>query len=250
MSANWDPADFGIISRRVYGLRGLVTGPLVHGSWGHLISNTLPLLVLTWMMMYFYRRVAQQAFFAIYFLTGTAVWIFARPVSHIGASGVIYGLVAFIFWNGIFRRSMRSIILGVIVMLLYSGMFLGVLPDQEGISWESHLLGGLMGIAVSYYFRGQLEEGENEEKPDPFADERGMERQPFLPRDIFEKTKTQREAEAAEKPLSKGRNRRGISAFLESEVRRTGVFITKAWRREGFAKLLRLRAFAVKNHNF
>lgn len=198
LSAHWDPADFGIISRRVYGMRGIVTGPLVHGSWGHLISNTLPLLVLTWMMMYFYRRVAQQAFFAIYFLTGAAVWMFARPVSHIGASGVIYGLVAFIFWNGIFRRSMRSIILGVIVMLLYSGMFLGVLPDQEGISWESHLLGGLVGIAVSYYFRGQLEEGENEEKPDPFADERGAEKQHFLQRDLFEKTKAQRQAEAEE----------------------------------------------------
>ncbi len=203
MAAEWDPAEFGIISRRVYGIRGMVTGPLVHGSWGHLISNTFPMLVLTWMMTYFYRRVAQQAFFAIYFLTGAMVWLFARPVSHIGASGVIYGLVAFIFWNGIFRRSLRSIILGAIVMLLYSGMFLGVLPDQEGISWESHLLGGLVGIAVSYYFRDQLEEGEDEEERDPFADERNVEKQFFLPRDIFDKTKAQRHAEAEEEERRK-----------------------------------------------
>lgn len=203
MAAEWDPAEFGIISRRVYGIRGMVTGPLVHGSWGHLISNTFPMLVLTWMMTYFYRRVAQQAFFAIYFLTGAMVWLFARPVSHIGASGVIYGLVAFIFWNGIFRRSLRSIILGAIVMLLYSGMFLGVLPDQEGISWESHLLGGLVGIAVSYYFRDQLEEGEDEEERDPFADERNVEKQFFLPRDIFDKTKAQRQAEAEEEERRK-----------------------------------------------
>lgn len=205
LASAWDPAEYGIIPWRSYGLRGIVTGPLVHGVksgdwWSHIASNTFPLLVLTWMLMYFYRRVALQAFFSIYVLTGVAVWLFAyRPisVSHIGASGVIYGLVAFIFWNGIFRRSLRSIILSLIVMLLYSGMFLGVLPDQEGISWESHLLGGVVGIVVSFYYRSQLEEGEDEHRPDPFADERNAEKEYFLPRDVFEKTKAQRLVEEA-----------------------------------------------------
>ena len=213
MAAGWDPADYGIISRRVYGLRGIVTGPLVHGSWGHIFSNTFPLLILTWMMAYFYRRVAQQAFFAIYLLTGTMVWMFARSVSHIGASGVIYGLVAFIFWNGIFRRSMRSIILGGIVMLLYSGMFLGVLPDQEGISWESHLIGSLAGIFAAFLFKGELEDEEAKEVHDPFADERDAEKTYFLPQDIFEKTKAHRAAEAEEEARRRAQDNDPFSGF-------------------------------------
>ena len=89
----FDPGLYGIMSRRLWGIRGIVTGPLVHGSWGHLISNTVPLFVLAFLTFYFYRKIAAQAFWLIYFLTGIAVWLFARPVSHIGASGVVYGLV-------------------------------------------------------------------------------------------------------------------------------------------------------------
>lgn len=195
---HWDPAAYGIMSRRVWGLTGIFTGPLVHGSWKHLISNTFPLFVLSAMSMYFYRKVSMRAFWMIYFLTGISVWVLARPVSHIGASGLVYGLVSFIFWNGIFRRSLRSIILAIVVMLVYSGMFMGVLPDQEGISWESHLLGSLAGIFASFWFKGELEEEEAADAHDPFADERNAEKEYFLPRDAFEKTKQQRLEEAEE----------------------------------------------------
>jgi membrane associated rhomboid family serine protease len=190
----WDPAAYGIMSRRLWGLPGIITGPMVHGSWKHLISNTFPLFVLSALSLYFYRKVAMRAFWMIYFLTGASVWLLARQVSHIGASGIIYGLVSFIFWNGIFRRSLRSIILAIIVMLVYSGMFMGILPDQEGISWESHLLGSLAGIFASFWFKGELEDEEALAVHDPFADERNMEKQYFLPRDIFDQTKAQRQA--------------------------------------------------------
>lgn len=196
MMDGFDPGSYGIMSRRAWGLRGIVTAPLVHGSLKHLISNTVPLFVLTFIALYFYRKVAMRAFWIIYFLTGAAVWLFARPVSHIGASGVIYGLVAFMFWNGIFRRSLRSIVLAGIVMLLYSGMFLGVLPDQEGISWESHLIGSLAGIFASFLFKGELEDEESTDTTDPFAEERNQEKTYFLPQDIFEQTKAERLAEA------------------------------------------------------
>ncbi|MBX2890135.1 MAG: rhomboid family intramembrane serine protease [Saprospiraceae bacterium] len=194
VAVGFDPGEYGIMSRRLWGLRGILTGPLVHGSWGHLISNSFPLFVLTGISLYFYRKVAIRAFWMIYLLTGLAVWVFARPVSHIGASGVVYGLVAFIFWNGIFRRSLRSIILAAVVMLLYSGMFMGILPDQEGISWESHLLGSLAGILASFWYKEELEDDEAT-RHDPFADERNVERQYFLPRDVFDKTKRERAAE-------------------------------------------------------
>lgn len=195
--AEWDPGDYGIISRRMYGIWGILTGPMVHGSWEHLASNSVPLFVLTVICLYFYKKVAIRAFWIIYLLTGFAVWLLARQVSHIGASGVVYGLLAFVFWNGIFRRSIRSIILALIVMLLYSGMFMGVLPDQEGVSWESHLLGSMMGILTSFWFKGELEDDEID-RHDPFAEERNQEKQYFLPRDIFDKTKAQRAFEEAE----------------------------------------------------
>ncbi|MBK8556617.1 MAG: rhomboid family intramembrane serine protease [Lewinellaceae bacterium] len=194
----WDAGAYGIISRRWYGFWGILTGPLVHGSWEHLISNTFPLFVLLIIMQYFYRKVALRAFWVIYFLTGICVWVLARPVSHIGASGIVYGMVAFIFWNGIFRRSLRSIMLALIVLVLYSGMFMGVLPDQEGISWESHLLGSLVGIFTSFWFKRELEDDEMESDEHPFADERYLEKQYFLPRDAFDKTKAQRAMEAEE----------------------------------------------------
>ncbi len=198
VTEGFDPGAYGIMSRRAWGLRGIVTGPLIHGSWKHLISNTLPLFVLTFISLYFYRKVAMRAFWLIYFLTGASVWLFARPVSHIGASGVIYGLVSFMFWNGIFRRSLRSIVLAAIVMLLYSGMFLGVLPDQEGISWESHLIGSLAGIFAAFLFKGELEDEETKDTGHPFVDDYSEEKTYFLPQDIFEKTKAHRAAEAAE----------------------------------------------------
>ncbi|HOY06061.1 MAG TPA: rhomboid family intramembrane serine protease [Saprospiraceae bacterium] len=191
----FDPGMYGIMSRRIWGLQGILTGPMVHGSWEHLLSNTFPLFVLTAMTLYFYKKVAMRAFWTIYLLTGLSVWIFARPVSHIGASGVVYGLVSFIFWNGIFRRSLRSIMLAAIVMILYSGMFMGILPEQEGISWESHLLGSIVGIFTSFWFKTELEE-EEVRPDDPFADERDQQKQYFLPRDVFEKTKMQRLLEA------------------------------------------------------
>ncbi len=198
--SGFDPGMYGIMSRRIWGLQGILTGPIVHGSWGHLASNSLPLFVLTAMTLYFYRKVAMRAFWTIYLLTGVSVWLFARPVSHIGASGIVYGLVSFIFWNGIFRRSLRSIMLAAIVMILYSGMFMGILPEQEGISWESHLLGSLVGIFTSFWFKSELEE-EEEHSEDPFADERNQEKQYFLPRDIFDKTKAERFAEAEARRL-------------------------------------------------
>ncbi len=192
-----EASDYGIIPRTVFGLRGIVTAPLVHGSWAHLLSNTLPLFVLSALAFYFYKKAALRAFWMIYFMTGVLVWIFARMVSHIGASGVVYGLVAFLFWNGIFRRSVRSVILALVVLFFYSGMFMGILPNEEGVSWESHLLGSISGVFAAFWFKGELEDDEIERK-NPFADEQFAEKQLFLPPGIFHKTKAQRRAEAEE----------------------------------------------------
>ena len=186
-------SQYGVYPRRAFGLKGIFFSPLLHSGWPHLLSNTPPLFVLSAMILFFYRRIAIPSFFTIYFLTGLAVWIFARDNAfHIGASGVIYGLVAFVFWNGIFRRNLKSIVLALIVVFYYGGMFVGIVPGQEpNVSWESHLLGGIIGIFTSFWFKNQIEKDEKkpvyswETEPDKPLDY-------FLDRDTFQKTKQER----------------------------------------------------------
>ncbi len=178
--------SFGIYPRNIAGLRGIVLAPLIHADVQHLLSNSVPLFLLTITLIAFYPRAGWRAFWLIYLLTGMGVWLFARPVYHIGASGVVYGLVAFVFWTGIFRRSLKTIVLSLVVTLLYSGYLAGILPNQEGISWESHLLGGLAGIFVAWWFQDAAEEDEH---PHALAEPEEEESEPqyFLPRDIFDR---------------------------------------------------------------
>ncbi|HFA48651.1 MAG TPA: rhomboid family intramembrane serine protease [Bacteroidetes bacterium] len=191
MVSGMDFGKFGVFPREVFGLRGILFSPLIHSGLPHLISNSAPLFVLSLMIVYFYPRVAKRSMLMIYFLTGLAVWIFARRVFHIGASGVVYGLVSFVFWMGIFRRSLKSIVLALIVTVLYSSYFLGILPNQEGISWESHLLGGLVGIFTAYWYKEEIETDEEEQRP--VWEDEPLDSKYFLERDIFEKTKAERE---------------------------------------------------------
>ena len=180
--------QLGVYPRIPQGLKGIIFSPLVHSDWQHLISNSVPFLVLSIMIYFFYSRVANRSMILIYILTGLAVWLFGRRVFHIGASGVVYGLLAFVFWSGIFRRSLKSIVLALIVMFLYSGYFLGVLPNQEGISWESHLLGALSGIFTAFWYKNEIEADEEKERPSWETEEPEPE-QFFLDRDVFNQRK-------------------------------------------------------------
>lgn len=208
-NTDFDFIYWGIFPRKLYGLKGIFTAPLIHGNWKHLFSNSIPFLGLLTVCMYFYRIVAVRGLVMIWILTGIAVWFLGNffdgdtgNFSHIGASGVVYGLVAFVFWNGIFVRSTPSIVLALIVLVLYAGMFEGILPNQPGISWESHLFGGLIGIFTAYFYKDDLlEEVERERNLNnthTWADEfeaqgKNQNREFFLPRDIFEKTKEERQ---------------------------------------------------------
>ena len=171
-------------------MKGIITAPLIHGDWNHLVSNTLPLLALGLLIFVFYKKVALKSFALIYLLTGIAVWLFGRNVFHIGASGVVYGLVSFVFWSGIFRRNVKSIVLALIILIMYSGYFLGVVPGQEGISWESHLLGALAGILVAYIFKNEIEQDEI-----PIVYQLEESNEPFFEKDTFDKTREERERE-------------------------------------------------------
>ena len=151
-----EPGRWGIVPRHPGQLKGILTAPLLHASWSHLTSNSAPLLILTFLLFHFYQRIAWLSLGMIHVLTGLAVWLLARgSAAHIGASGVVYGLAAFIFCNGLFRRDLKSISLLLLVTGLYSGLLYGVLPSRPGISWESHLLGFFAGAGTAYLLRGQ-----------------------------------------------------------------------------------------------
>jgi len=143
----------GVIPRTLEGLLGIITGPLIHANFTHLISNTIPLVILGWIIYNFYPRVSYFLFGFIYFFTGLLVWIFARQYNHIGASGLVYGFVSFLFFSGIFRRDNASVALALVITFLYGGLIWGILPGMPGISWESHLFGGFTGLLAAFFLR-------------------------------------------------------------------------------------------------
>ena len=196
-----DFGNYGIFPREMFGLRGVLFAPLIHdhSDIRHLLSNSAPVVILSTIILYFYRRVATRSMLMIYLLTGLTVWLFARRVFHIGASGLVYGMVSFVFWSGIFRRSLKSVILALIVTILYSGYFWGILPNQEGISWESHLLGALTGIFTAYWYKEEIEADEEEMQPS-WEREPPEEARYFLERDAFELTKAERARRASQYP--------------------------------------------------
>ncbi|HEU5290807.1 MAG TPA: rhomboid family intramembrane serine protease [Cyclobacteriaceae bacterium] len=148
----WPLGNFGIHPRSVNGLIGIFTAPLIHGNLSHLVSNTVPLIFLGSTLFFFYNRIGSAVFFRAYFWTNILVWLFARPANHIGASGVVYGLAFFLIFFGIFRRDAVSILISVLTLLLYGGVFYGVLPTDPMVSWESHLAGALVGITSAVTF--------------------------------------------------------------------------------------------------
>ena len=147
------PGIFGIVPREVEGLTGILTAPWIHGDWSHLLSNLGPIFVLLSAMLYFYRKASLKALVWMYFMTGIWVWIAARHNSHIGASGMVYALAFYLFFSGVIRRDTRSIAVSLVIAFFYGSLVWGVLPTQEGVSWESHLFGGVAGIALAWFTR-------------------------------------------------------------------------------------------------
>jgi membrane associated rhomboid family serine protease len=144
---------FGIIPRTFFGLIGIVTAPMLHGSLDHLLSNTIPLFFLGTVVFSFYKPIAATVFFRCYFWTNIMVWLFGRSNStHIGASGVVYGLAFFLIFFGIFRRDFTSMLISIVVIILYGGVIYGVLPTDPRVSWESHFGGALVGIYTAIGF--------------------------------------------------------------------------------------------------
>ena len=190
-------AYYAMSPRELAGLPGVITSPLLHANWGHLLSNSLPFLSLSALLVFFYPRLWPRVLATLWLGTGVLVWVLGRSVLHVGASGVIYALAAFLAFSGFFRRDFRAIAVSLLVLFYYGGMIVGILPGQEGISWESHLLGLVMGIVGAYYYRGELEDHEiATRRKKARRKELQPEKKVFLQPDAFDKTKKERENDA------------------------------------------------------
>jgi len=181
------PAPFGVHPRRWDGLPGIVFAPLVHADFAHLIANTLPLMVLGTTMLFLYPISALRVLPAVYLGTGIVVWLFGRDSAHFGASGLVYGLVSYIFLAGVLRRDRRAVAASLVVCFMYGSLAWGVLPTQAGVSWETHLAAALIGIGLAialrhfdrpprkrYTWEGEAGEDENDagdSQPGPRPDE-------------------------------------------------------------------------------
>ncbi|MEO8250389.1 MAG: rhomboid family intramembrane serine protease [Burkholderiales bacterium] len=148
-----DPARSGIRPRQWAGLPGILFAPLVHGDFEHLLSNSLPLLVLLTTMVFLYPNSALKTLPAVWFLPGIAVWLFGRESAHFGASGLVYGLATYVLVAGLLRRDRRAIAASLVVWFLYGSLVWGVLPVPAGVSWETHLSAALVGAVLAVLLR-------------------------------------------------------------------------------------------------
>ncbi|MBE7383176.1 MAG: rhomboid family intramembrane serine protease [Leptolyngbya sp. SIO1E4] len=139
-------AHYGIRPRQLNGLQGILWAPLLHGSASHLLANTIPLLTLGWLIMLQETEDFLTVTIITAFVSGLGTWLVGASTSiHIGASGIVFGYFGYLLLRGYFERSATSIALSFMVIMLYGGLIWGVLPTQQGISWEGHLFGFIGG---------------------------------------------------------------------------------------------------------
>lgn len=155
----FDLFRMGILPRHMQGLPGIVFAPLIHESVSHLFSNTIPILILMWCLFYFYSEIAFKSFLYLWLLSGLLTWIIGRESYHIGASGLIFALIFFLFFSGILRKHVPLIALSLVVIFIYGSMIWSIFPFSERIdaqiSWESHLSGAISGLIVAVGLRKQ-----------------------------------------------------------------------------------------------
>lgn len=146
-------SKFGLKPRSWEGLAGIFTMPFLHGSYEHLTNNSGPILVLGWALYKFYPTIALRSVLGIWFIGGFWLWISGRDAFHIGASGVVYGLAAFLFLSGWLRKERSVAALSLVIVFVYGSLWWGVLPTNPQMSWEGHLWGAVAGFAMAFYLR-------------------------------------------------------------------------------------------------
>lgn len=142
----------GVRPRDAEGLDGILFGPLLHGGWGHLVANTGPLLVFGFLILLagIARWVLVTA--VVWLVGGAGVWLTGgESTVHLGASVLAFGWLVFLLVRGLFSRSARQILLGVVLLVMYGGLLWGVLPGAPGVSWQGHLFGASGGLLAAWW---------------------------------------------------------------------------------------------------
>ena len=168
--------DMGIYPRTFSGLRGIIFSPFIHGSLEHLYHNSMPLLILSAALFYFYRALAWRVLVSGTLFSGFLTWLIGSSAFHIGASGLIYVLMSFMLFKGIISKNHHLTALSLLVVFLYGSMLWYVFPIKENMSWEGHLSGLLVGLIFAIVFRTSIakpvryvwEDDQYDEKEDPF----------------------------------------------------------------------------------
>jgi len=152
-----DIMRLGITPGEITGLRGVIFSPLLHSSVSHLWSNTLSLLILIWFLFYFYSKIALNVFAALWIISGVVTWLIGRNALHVGASGLVFAMLFFLFFSGIFRKYIPLVAVSLIVAFIYGGSVWSILPITElidaSISWEGHLSGAISGLLMAVVYR-------------------------------------------------------------------------------------------------
>lgn len=140
----------GIEPRSVDGLWGVLFAPVLHDDWTHLIANTVPVLVLGFLVLLSGLGRGLTATGIIWVVGGIGTWLIGGTGNHIGASILVFGFIAYLLTRGIFTRNIGQLALGVVVFVVYGGALWGVLPSTPGVSWQGHLFGAVGGVVAAW----------------------------------------------------------------------------------------------------
>ena len=150
---DYDFTEYGVLPRKFNGLIGILFSPLIHSDVNHLLSNSLPVIILCLLIFNFYSQIAKKILIYLYFISGLWLWCIGRESFHIGASGLIYAMASFLFFSGILRKNSQLSAVALLVIFIYGGLFWGLFPIHKNVSWEGHLTGFIAGFLVSFVCR-------------------------------------------------------------------------------------------------
>jgi len=143
----------GVRPREADGLDGIAFAPLLHAGWGHLLANTVPLLVFGFLILLAGVRRWLEVTAVVWVVGGAGTWLTGPPHTlHIGASVLAFGWLVYLLLRGVFSRRAPQVVLGLVLLVLYGGVLWGVLPGRPGISWQGHLFGALGGALAAWWF--------------------------------------------------------------------------------------------------
>lgn len=147
----FDFAQLGIVPRTFKGLLGILFAPFLHANFFHLLSNTIPTFVLLLVLLSFYKKEAPIVILLSILMGGALVWIFGRSASHVGISGLIYSMAAFLITAGFLKKDIKSLLLSIVIIILYGGLIWGIFPGRFWVSWEGHFFGAVVGVSLAFF---------------------------------------------------------------------------------------------------